>query len=541
MINTNAQERNNMRNSIADITRTENWDGVKRTPDAAEIKKYHGKLKEIATDLYKHNIDRMMETGNGSSTVAGITLLKKHVWTLAEELELLLEGVSGKSSLKPLVQYCEILPGKKDDFSSRCKELALITLTHVINGITKIRKDDNHSKVGIAKAAVVKLIGKVISQKLFDDLIACEQRKVWESKQDPEARQYRPLPRKELAVKVWGRKAWSDEDTAKRELGLKMGMQLVNTMLEKIDIAEVHNRRVSKHTFKNLELNEEYQDEVQAIIEQGASQVSLDMPNISSIRQWEGPKRFGKPLVRNIKYNSLKDDAEKSIFRMDKELHSRESMPEVYQCLDIIEATEWTVDVEMVEILKQCIDQGIEIPGINSKVVVAPKPPSLYAFKKETSEDWTEKFTEDDYNMDEFDQACDDYRKQNPNAFEGKANRALIREWHKSHKKSQANFSKCAAGRRSIETAESLQEYDKLYFAHNLCTRGRVYPIATTINPQLNDVSKGLLKFAEGDEVSDESAEWLKINIANNWAEDVEIELSDEEALAEMEFLRQFV
>lgn len=94
---------------------------------------------------------------------------------------------------------------------------------------------------------------------------------------------------------------------------------------------------------------------------------------------------------------------------------------------------------------------------------------------------------------------------------------------------------------RSIETADQLKEYKEIFFAHNLDTRGRLYPIATSLNPQLNDVSKGLLKFAEGDVVDEEALGWLEVNLANNWANEVEIELTDEELMNEIEFIQQFV
>ena len=118
MISENTQQRNVMRNSITEITRTLDDSDIqqcidlglsfKRTPDADEVTNYNNKLSEIAQDLYKHNIDNMVMDGNASSTQPGIKLIKKHVWTLAEELQALLEGVSGKSSLKPLIKYLEV-------------------------------------------------------------------------------------------------------------------------------------------------------------------------------------------------------------------------------------------------------------------------------------------------------------------------------------------------------------------------------------------------------------------------------------------------
>ena len=562
MISENTVQRNAMRNSIAEITRKisdtdisvclEHGLAFKRTPDAEEVKEYHAKLKEIAQDLYKHNIDNMMD-GNASSTQPGIKLIKKYVWELAEEIQALLEGVSGKSSLKPLIKYCEILPTKKCTFESRCQELALIALTHVVNGVTATSTTKT-SDSGLAKSRTVKEIGKVISRKIFDDAVAQENRLAYENKmerlKDAKIRTYKPSSRKQLMVNVWGVKKRGHEalesleqerfDKAKTDMGIRFGGQLVNTLVEKFDFVEV-KKRISpnnkKHSFNNLELNQEHAAEVQEMISQGASQVSLEMPSISLPRQWESPKRFGKSLVRNSNYKTYKEgEIVDHVAKIDKDLHSRQNMERVYKVLDIIEATEWTVDAEMIAVLNQCIQEGVEVPGINSVAIVPPKPPSKWAFRNEAKED--EEIT---FDMVEFEQACKEYREANPTAFEDATDEELIKKWHKSYKAKASNDSKCAAGIRSIETASALQEFEKIYFPHNMDTRGRIYPIATSLNPQLNDVSKGLLKFAEGDIVDEEALGWLEVNIANNWANEVEIELTDEELMNEIEFIRQFV
>lgn len=49
----------------------------------------------------------------------------------------------------------------------------------------------------------------------------------------------------------------------------------------------------------------------------------------------------------------------------------------------------------------------------------------------------------------------------------------------------------------SLQIATDLQGEERIYFPHNFDYRGRMYPIPIGLNPQGNDVAKGLLEFAD--------------------------------------------
>lgn len=53
------------------------------------------------------------------------------------------------------------------------------------------------------------------------------------------------------------------------------------------------------------------------------------------------------------------------------------------------------------------------------------------------------------------------------------------------------------------------------YFPHMLDFRGRMYPVSTFLQPQGNDLARGLLTFAKGVEVGEEGGAWLAIHLAN--------------------------
>lgn len=74
---------------------------------------------------------------------------------------------------------------------------------------------------------------------------------------------------------------------------------------------------------------------------------------------------------------------------------------------------------------------------------------------------------------------------------------------------------------RLIDTAKKYAKYDNLYFPYNMDYRGRIYPMATDINPQGDDIMKALLEFSQPSScVSEEAEFWLAIAGANHAAFD---------------------
>lgn len=57
--------------------------------------------------------------------------------------------------------------------------------------------------------------------------------------------------------------------------------------------------------------------------------------------------------------------------------------------------------------------------------------------------------------------------------------------------------------------------FDKFYFPHNVDFRGRAYPIPPNLNHIGDDLSRGLLTFAEGKELGNNGLRWLKIHLSN--------------------------
>lgn len=91
--------------------------------------------------------------------------------------------------------------------------------------------------------------------------------------------------------------------------------------------------------------------------------------------------------------------------------------------------------------------------------------------------------------------------------------RRKIARARKEYRARQSRLLRCAI---ALGAAKKYAKYDTVYFPWNMDYRGRLYPIATEISPQGDDLQKALLAFKNPMPVKDESAlRWFYIEGAN--------------------------
>jgi len=73
---------------------------------------------------------------------------------------------------------------------------------------------------------------------------------------------------------------------------------------------------------------------------------------------------------------------------------------------------------------------------------------------------------------------------------------------------------------RKLEIARTMRDEEAIYFPHTFDFRYRIYPIPQDLNPQSDDLGKGLLMFAEGKPITLAGIYWLKVHAANCAGED---------------------
>jgi DNA-directed RNA polymerase len=99
------------------------------------------------------------------------------------------------------------------------------------------------------------------------------------------------------------------------------------------------------------------------------------------------------------------------------------------------------------------------------------------------------------------------------------ANEDVLRRWkkaaHEAHDGNVSRRSKRLVTAKTLRVADTMSEFEAIYFPYQLDFRGRIYAIPS-FNPQGADMTKGLLEFAEAKPIEDAvAAGWLAIHGAN--------------------------
>lgn len=154
-------------------------------------------------------------------------------------------------------------------------------------------------------------------------------------------------------------------------------------------------------------------------------------------------------------------------------------MPVVYTALNAIQATPWKVNRSVFDLVQQIVAVGGGFAGI-PELEHEPEPNRPHDIG---------------------------------------TNPAVRKAWRKkAHAVKERNHLrklKALEFHKKFNIASALQHEDAIYFPCNLDFRGRVYPICSYLSPQGDDLSKGLLTFAEGKALGEHGAVWLALHGAN--------------------------
>jgi len=174
---------------------------------------------------------------------------------------------------------------------------------------------------------------------------------------------------------------------------------------------------------------------------------------------------------------------------------ANEKLTKVRDAVNVAQQTKWAINNDVLDVLKEMwFNQGGGVAGLpNADPIELPIRP----WDKMPKEEWKKFRKENKELVSTYSKKCADIYTEN-----------------------REMASKRLALVCQIQIAEDYSKYKEIYFPWNLDFRGRMYPIPTTLNPQANDIGKGLLKFANGYQLTQTGRYWWKVGCANAWGED---------------------
>lgn len=159
------------------------------------------------------------------------------------------------------------------------------------------------------------------------------------------------------------------------------------------------------------------------------------------------------------------------------------SLEKVFDGLNALGETAWTVNARIFEILSQVWNTGdefLEIPKVQDEIELIPKPP------KSTDPGELNKWKV--------------------------KNRLLVNEFAKNRSiRCDLNY--------KLEIARGFIG-ERIFFPHNIDFRGRAYPLSPHFNNLGNDMTRSLLLFWKGKRLGPKGLRWLKIHLSNLYGVD---------------------
>ena len=176
--------------------------------------------------------------------------------------------------------------------------------------------------------------------------------------------------------------------------------------------------------------------------------------------------------------------------RGDLERLRAADMPEVYSALNYIQGTAWRVNEDVLCVVHELLDADSGRAGL----------PSSTEFQPPSRPDLPPMGTP----LDELEKA------------RLRAYKAEKSHYHNAEARRKGHMVQIL---QTVAVADQVKD-TPIWFPHQLDYRGRAYAVPLQLNPQGNDLSRGLLTFAKGVRLGEMGAFHLAVHGANCWGED---------------------
>jgi DNA-directed RNA polymerase len=155
------------------------------------------------------------------------------------------------------------------------------------------------------------------------------------------------------------------------------------------------------------------------------------------------------------------------------------ALPEIYDAVNRIQQTPWKINSRVLEVVRALARRGGGRAGL-PEVEPLEKP------------------------------------RRDPRLDEEDPPEELLREWkrakHRWHRDENARQMEAATFMRALTLAETVEHYEAIWFPWSLDFRGRAYPIPVNLQPQGNDLARGLLTFAAEEPIGEDGIRWLALH-----------------------------
>jgi len=267
------------------------------------------------------------------------------------------------------------------------------------------------------------------------------------------------------------------------------GLILTKLFVESTGLAEfIDIYKKNKH-IKMLVPTNQLVNWVEAMNEKLEVMQPLFLPMVCRPKEWVSILEGGyiSPYLKKNKL--IKNNSKEYLKKLETA-----KMPMVYEAINHLQNTEWQVNRRVLKVVMALWEEGKAVAELPDR---EDEPLIPYPFPEKTKED---SYTDEESKIVKK-WKSDTYAIWKRNV-QKRSNRILVAS--------------------ILRIANQFSEYEKIWFPYQMDFRGRLYPIPVLLQPQGTDLAKGLLHFANGKAVDNNSIKWLQIHGANVYGYDKE-------------------
>lgn len=433
------------------------------------------KMTQCSIDKYRIELERNKQTGNFGCTSIASKLISRildgYTAAIREYLDDYSKGKAVRSTMA-----AEVI-GRLQDIDT----VAYITSKVILNSMW----------AKTSSQAVYKAIGQGLEDEYKMRAFKQENLHYYKSiQEDLNKRGAKANRKKNITMGVFNKRLDFHLDQWTITEKFQTGLVLTKLFVESTGLVEFEEKFEKKKHYKSLIPSQELVDWIESVSEKLEVMQPFFLPMVCPPKEWSGILEGGY-ISPYLKKNKLIKNNNRDYLKKI----STATMPMVYEAINHIQATAWQINGRILEVVEGLWEIGkavAELPDREDEALIPYPYP-----EKDTK---TDSYTEDEIE--------------------------IIKKWKRDtyeiHKRNVQKRSVRILVAQILRIAKQFSKYEKIWFPYQMDFRGRIYPIPVLLQPQGSDLAKGLLRFAEGKKVDENSIKWLQIHGANVYGYDKE-------------------
>lgn len=432
------------------------------------------KMTQTAIDSYRNELEKNKQKGNFSNTKVATTLIERIINPYTEAIrDYLRETGEGQPTRNTLAAKVISRLG--------AEKAAYISLKVILNNLS----------LNTVIQSTYKAIGQGLEDEWKMETFKDENKHYYQAIQDDlNKRNANSRRKKNITTGVFNKRLEFHLDSWTVTEKIQTGMVLTELFIASTKLAYYHLLYRKGRKIRYLQATEALMKWIENMNNKLELLNPFYLPMICPPKDWVGVFEGGyiSPYIRRNKL--IKNDNREYLRRLDTA-----DMPQVYKAINTIQATAWEINNEVLDVVLDLWEEGKAIAELPDREDI-PLTEFPYPDRGKASEEsWTEEEIE------------------------------VIKKWkretYETHKTNVKTRSIRVLTAQILRIAKQFRDYEKIWFPYRMDFRGRMYPIPVLLQPQGSDLAKGLLRFAEGKRITDETAKrWFFIHGANVYGYD---------------------